>query len=413
MAVEEIFVLGAGFMGAGIAQVSSLAGYRVTLCDTTEERLSQGLDSITDSLRRMVKSGRIDGEAAEAALRLETTTALQDARSADLVVEAVFEDLALKQEMFSSLDDICRPETILATNTSAISITSIASATERPALVVGVHFFGPVPIMKLCEMVKGLRTSEETLGAVEAWVRSLGKEPIIVRRDVAGFIANRVTIPGSLEAVRMVEDGFASPDEIDHAATFGVEKVPGPLQIMDAAGIDVSFAATMAIYEDTGDPRFYPPPIMRRMKAAGMLGRKTGRGFYDYTSDRSVSPEVAEYRTAVPDLPSLPLAEEAAGDRDAVIMRRVMVPMIMEAARLVASGVASPVDIDKAARLGFNFPLGPCELADSMGLDNVLQWADELLAVTGSGNFAAPALLHHMVESGRTGRESGRGFYEY
>jgi 3-hydroxybutyryl-CoA dehydrogenase len=405
MAVEEIFVLGAGFMGAGIAQVSSLAGYRVTLCDTTEERLSQGLDSITDSLRRMVKSGRIDGEAAEAALRLETTTELQDARKADLVVEAVFEDLALKQEMFSSLDDICRPETILATNTSAISITSIAAATERPALVVGAHFFGPVPIMKLCEVVKGLRTSEETLGAAEAWVRSLGKEPIVVRRDVAGFIANRITIPGSLEAVRMVDEGFASPDEIDHAATFGVEKVPGPLQIMDAAGIDVSFAATMAIYEDTGDPRFYPPPIMRRMKAAGMLGRKTGRGFYDYTSDRSVSPEVAEYRAAV--------AEEAAGERDAVIMRRVMVPMIMEAARLVASGVATPADIDKAARLGFNFPLGPCELADSMGLDNVLQWADELLAATGSGNFTAPALLRRMVESGRAGRESGRGFYEH
>jgi 3-hydroxybutyryl-CoA dehydrogenase len=405
MAVEEIFVLGAGFMGAGIAQVSSLAGYRVTLSDTTEERLSQGLDSITDSLRRMVKSGRIDGEAAEAALRLETTTALQDARRADLVVEAVFEDLALKQELFSSLDDVCRPDTILATNTSALSITSIASATERPALVVGAHFFGPVPIMKLCEVVKGLRTSEETLGAVEAWVRSLGKEPIIVRRDVAGFIANRITIPGSLEAVRMVEEGFASPDEIDRAATFGVEKVPGPLQIMDAAGIDVSFAATMAIYEDTGDPRFYPPPIMRRMKAAGMLGRKTGRGFYDYTSDRSVSPEVAEYRAAQ--------AEEATGERDAVIMRRVMVPMIMEAARLVASGVASPADIDKAARLGFNFPLGPCELADSMGLDNVLQWADELFTATGSGNFTAPALLRRMVESGRAGRETGRGFYEY
>jgi 3-hydroxyacyl-CoA dehydrogenase len=405
MAFEEIFVLGAGFMGAGIAQVSSLAGYRVTLCDTTEERLSQGLDSITDSLRRMVKSGRIDGEAAEAALRPETTTALEDARKADLVVEAVPEDLALKQELFSSLDDICRPETILATNTSAISITSIASATKRPALVVGAHFFGPVPIMKLCEVVKGLRTSEETLGAVEAWARSLGKEPIVVRRDVAGFIANRITIPGSLEAVRMVEEGFASPDEIDRAATFGVEKVPGPLQIMDAAGIDVSFAATMAIYDDTGDPRFYPPPIMRRLKAAGMLGRKTGRGFYDYTSDRSVSPEVAEYRAAS--------AEEAAGERVAVIMRRVMVPMIMEAARLVAKGVATPADIDKAARLGFNFPLGPCELADSMGLDNVLQWADELLAATGSGNFAAPALLRRMVESGRAGRESGRGFYEY
>jgi 3-hydroxybutyryl-CoA dehydrogenase len=405
MAIEEIFVLGAGFMGAGIAQVSSLAGYRVTLCDTNEERLSHGLDSITDSLRRMVKSGRIDEEAAKAALRLETTTELQDARRADLVVEAVFEDLALKQELFSSLDDICRPETILATNTSAISITSIASATERPALVVGAHFFGPVPIMKLCEVVKGLRTSEETLATVEGWVRSLGKEPIIVRRDVAGFIANRVTIPGSLEAVRMVEEGFASPDEIDHAATFGAEKVPGPLQIMDAAGIDVSFAATMAIYEDTGDPRFYPPPIMRRMKAAGMLGRKTGRGFYDYTSDRSVSPEVAEYRAAQ--------AEEATGERDAVIMRRVMVPMIMEAARLVASGVASPADIDKAARLGFNFPLGPCELADSMGLDNVLQWADELFTATGSGNFTAPALLRRMVESGRAGRETGRGFYEY
>jgi 3-hydroxybutyryl-CoA dehydrogenase len=144
---------------------------------------------------------------------------------------------------------------------------------------------------------------------------------------------------------------------------------------------------------------------MRRMKAAGMLGRKTGRGFYDYTSDRSVSPEVAEYRATS--------AEGATGERDAVIMRRVMVPMIMEAARLVASGVATPADIDKAARLGFNFPLGPCELADSMGLDKVLQWADELFAATGGGNFAAPALLRRMVESGRTGRESGSGFYDY
>jgi 3-hydroxyacyl-CoA dehydrogenase len=405
--LKDIFVLGAGFMGSGIAQVSSLAGYRVTLCDTGEDRLAAGVESIADSLRRMVKSKRIEQEAAGAALDLRTTTDPTEARGADLVVEAVGEDLGLKRELFSRLDEICGPDAILTSNTSALSITTIASATRRPDRVAGAHFFGPVPVMKLCEVVKGLRTSEETLRAVEAWVRSLGKEPIVVRRDIAGFIANRVTIPGSLEEVRMVEEGFASPDEIDRAATFGIDKVPGPLQIMDAAGIDVSFAAAMAIFEDTGDPRFHPPPIISRMKAANLLGRKTGKGFFEYTHDRRVSPEVAEYRAAIEDI------TEPAGDREGTIMKRVMLPMVLEAARLVASGVALPQDIDAAARLGFNFPMGPCELADSMGLDEVLDRADVLFAETGSGNFAVPPILRRMVASGRTGRKSGRGFYGY
>ena len=215
MDMNEVFVLGAGFMGAGIAQVSSLAGYRVTMADTGEDRLEAGMRSISDSLRRMVRSGKVDERDADKALsEIKTTIDLHDAQTADIAVEAVPEDAELKRKIFAELDDICRPGAILATNTSAIPVSLIAAATTRPQNVVATHFFGPVPVMRLCEVAGGILTSEDTVAEAEAWARSLGKETVRVRGDIAGFIANRVTIPSSLEAVRMVDEGVATAAEI-------------------------------------------------------------------------------------------------------------------------------------------------------------------------------------------------------
>ncbi len=396
MAIQNVFVVGAGYMGNGIAQVAAMAGYRVKMSDIEPSRLEAGMAEIERSLGRLLAKGRISEEQrAEAFANLSTTTDIGDASDADLVVEAVPENLQLKKELLGRLDDACPGHTILATNTSAISISAIASATGRPEKVVGAHFFGPVPLMRLCEIIRGVLTSEETFRATDEWARGIGKETVPVRRDIAGFIANRVTIPGSLEAVRMVDQGFASPEEIDRAATFGVQGVPGPLQIIDNAGIEVSYSASMAIYEDTGEPRFFPPPIMRRLISANLLGRKSGRGFYDYSTGKRAPYDVAGAG-------GTDAAEERTDERSGVIMRRVMLPMMLESVRLVESGVAQPADIDKAARLGFNFPMGPLELACSMGLGSVLESADELFARTGNHNFFAPGLLRDMVNRGQT-----------
>lgn len=407
MEIRNVFVVGAGFMGSGIAQVGAMAGYRVKLSDVDPGRLESGLEGIQRSLGKLLEKEKINAPQRDAALAgIETTTGLEGAAEADLVIEAVPEDLELKKRLFAQLDRLCPERTILATNTSAISITSIASATGRPDRVAGAHFFGPVPLMRLCEVIKGVLTSGQTFAAVDEWARSVGKETVLVRRDIAGFVANRVTIPGSLEAVRMVDEGFASPEEVDSAATFGAPGVPGPLQILDHAGIDVSSSAARAIYEDTGDPRFCPPPIMRRMVDAGLLGRKTGRGFYDYASGKRRAYDLFEKGG-----PPAGRTEDA--ERAGVVMKRVMIPMVLESARLVETDIAVSADIDRAARLGFNFPMGPLELADSMGLDDVLAWADELFHETGSRNFFPPASLRSAVAEGLLGRKAGRGFYEY
>ncbi len=392
MDIGRVFVVGAGFMGNGIAQMSALAGYDVMMSDIEEQRLEAALEEVRVSLGRLRKKEKITAEQSAGALqRLSTTTALEDARDADLVVEAAPEKLEVKKDIFARLDGICPERTILATNTSAISITSIASATGRQDRVVGTHFFGPVPVMRLCEIIRGLATSDETFETADEWARSVGKDTVLVRRDHAGFIANRINIPGSLEAIRLLEEGIATPAEIDRAATFGSEQAVGPMQIMDQAGIDVSLNAAMAIYEDTGEPRFYPPPLMRRLVAAGTIGRKSGRGFYDWSSGSK-----AEY----PLMGGRPASGEgraAAEQRSGLVMRRILVPIILEAVRLVQAGVSDTADIDKASRLGFNFPLGPLELADNLGPGKVLEWARELFEETGDFNYFAPALLKDVV----------------
>jgi 3-hydroxyacyl-CoA dehydrogenase len=392
-------------MGNGIAQVSALAGYEVVMCDVSEDCLASGMDAITSSLGKLLSKDRISREQSEAALaNIRTTREVEEAADSDIVVEAIPEKIELKKELFSRLDGICPPHTIIGTNTSAIPISSIAAATARPHKVVGIHFFGPVPLMLLVEIIKGLFTSEETMSTADAWARSLGKETVLVLKDHAGFVANRVNIPASIEAVRMVDEGIATPEEIDRA-TGGFEAGVGPLQILDNAGLDVGMNAALAIFEDTRDPKFEPPPLMRRMVAAGLLGRKVGRGFYDYSSGKRQSYMTAERHKGE--------SEEQRGERLAALLQRFLMPAILEAVRLLEAGVSNAEDIDKASRLGFNFPLGQLEIADNLGLDAVMDGALALHEATGNAKFLPPPLLRRMVASGLLGRKSGRGFHAY
>lgn len=405
MDIKNTFVVGAGYMGNGIAQVAALAGYEVVMCDVSEECLASGMEAIGGSLGKLLTKGKISDEQSRAALTgIRTTCELEEAAGADIVVEAVPENIELKKAVFARLDGICPPHAILGTNTSAIPISSIAAATSRPDRVVGIHFFGPVPLMKLVEVIKGLLTSNETMAAADAWARSLGKDTVLVRKDHAGFVANRASIPSTIEAVRMVEEGIATPEEIDRA-TGGFEHGVGPLQIVDNAGLDVGMGAAMAIYEDTRDPKFLPPPLMRRMVAAGLLGRKAGKGFYDYSSGRRESYMGTAAR-----------AGESASEREARLsglLQRFIMPNMLEAVRLLEAGVSTAEDIDKANRLGFNLPQGFLEIADGLGLDAVVEAGLGFYGETGDAKFLPPPLLMRMVAAGMLGRKSGRGFYEY
>jgi len=405
MDIKNVFVAGAGYMGNGIAQVSALAGYKVVMCDVSESCLASGMDAINSSLGKLLAKDRINGEQSQAAIaNIRTTCNLEEATGADIVVEAIPEKPELKKDIFARLDMICPPHTIIGTNTSAIPISSIASATARPDKVVGIHFFGPVPLLKLVEVIKGLLTSEETMSAADEWARSLGKETVLVSKDHAGFVANRASISSSVEAVRMVEEGIATPEEIDRA-TGGYDLGVGPLQIMDNAGLDVGMSAATAIYEDTRDPKFFPPPLMRRMVAAGLLGRKSGKGFYDYSSGKRESYMRAGKQEGE--------TEEERSARIARLLQRFIMPNMLEAVRLLEAGVSTVEDIDKANRLGFNLPQGYLEMADSLGLDAVVEMAMGFYEETGDAKFFPPPLLRRMVAAGMLGRKSGLGFYAY
>jgi len=278
-------VVGAGLMGSGIAQVAAVAGHEVVLRDVTEEALARARDGISRSLARFVSKGSLEQAGADAATRrITTTTDLDAVASADVVVEAAFESLEVKQEIFRELDRVCRDGAVLATNTSAIPITSIAAVTDRPEAVVGTHFFSPVPMMALCELVRGYRTNDETLASARSFAESVGKTCVVVNRDVAGFVTTRLICALAMEAVRLVEDGIATAEDIDTACRLGFGHAMGPLATIDLTGVDILRNASMNIYTDTADEKFFPPETLSRMVAAGDLGRKSGRGFY--THDR-------------------------------------------------------------------------------------------------------------------------------
>jgi 3-hydroxybutyryl-CoA dehydrogenase len=272
-------------MGSGIAQVAAVAGHEVVLRDVTEQALGKGSAAIEKSLSRFVAKGNLEQATADAALaRITTTTDLDAVGSADIVVEAAFESLEVKHEIFRELDRICRDGAVLGTNTSAIPITQIGSVTQRPEAVVGTHFFSPVPMMALCELVRGYKTSDETLATARAFAESVGKTCVVVNRDVAGFVTTRLICALAMEAIRLVESGVASAEDIDTACKLGFGHAMGPLATTDLTGVDILRNASMNIYTDTADEKFFPPESLSRMVAAGDLGRKSGRGFYTYDS---------------------------------------------------------------------------------------------------------------------------------
>ncbi|WP_269853185.1 3-hydroxyacyl-CoA dehydrogenase family protein [Streptomyces sp. RPT161] len=280
---KKLAVIGAGLMGSGIAQVSAQAGYEVVLRDVTDEALARGKGGIQASYEKFVAKGKLDADAAQAALgRITTTTDLDAVADADIVVEAVFEKIEVKQEIFRALDKLVREEAILASNTSAIPITKIAAVTERPERVVGTHFFSPVPMMQLCELVRGYKTSDETLAAARSFAEEIGKTCIVVNRDVAGFVTTRLISALVVEAVKLYESGVASAEDIDIACKLGFGHAMGPLATTDLTGVDILLHATGNIYTESQDEKFAPPELMRRMVDAGDIGRKSGQGFYRY-----------------------------------------------------------------------------------------------------------------------------------
>ena len=282
MEIKKILVSGAGLMGGGIAQVCAQAGYDVTMRDLTDDIVEKGLKAIRWSVGKLVEKGKVEGTVNEIMGRIRGTTGFSGAEDVDFAFEAVIEDLETKRALFSELDKRCPAHVIFATNTSAIPITEIAEATQRAPKVVGTHFFSPVPMMKVVEIVKGHLTSEETMEIAKDLGKSLGKETIRVNRDVAGFALNRLNFPSTIEAIKLVEAGVASVEDIDKGMRLGYGRPMGPFETGDLAGLDVGLNAMRAVYKETQDEKFHPPMLLQRKVRLGHLGRKTGIGWYRY-----------------------------------------------------------------------------------------------------------------------------------
>ncbi len=284
MDVKTVGVLGAGTMGNGIAQVAAQAGYQVVMRDIEDRFVDNGLKAIEKFLSKSVEKGKMTEEQKKGVTgRIKGTTRMEDLKNADLVIEAVFEDLAVKKDLFKQLDELTRKDAILTSNTSSMSITEIAVATQRPEKVAGMHFFNPAPLMRLVEVIRGFHTSDETVHTVMEITRKMGKEPVEVKKDTPGFIVNRLMIPHFIEAIRMLEEGVATAEDIDKAIKLGLNYPMGPFELMDLTGIDIAHHVTEYFYKELNkESKWSIPPLMKTMLRAGRLGRKTGGGWYKY-----------------------------------------------------------------------------------------------------------------------------------
>ncbi len=380
--VAKIAVIGAGEMGHGIAELAALNGFQVSMVDIKQEFIDRGMERVRWSLGKLVDSKQItEAQRDEILQRIQGTIDLKGAvRDADIVIEAILEDLELKKKVFAQLDAAAPPGAILASNTSGLSITAMGRATKRPAKVVGMHFFNPAILMPLVEIIKGEDTSQETIQAIADLSKALRKTSVVCRKDVPGFITSRTIAPYVLEAAWIHHDEGVPKEVIDSALKFKVGFPMGPFELADQIGVDLMASATKA----AGLP--VPPPI-EALAMAGKFGKKTGEGFYDYRGGGKAK--------ITPDL-------GAAFDP-----MRVLAPVFAVAAGLVEEDVATPAEIDEAMRLGTAFPKGPLALADEYGIDEVVA------ALRGHKRYPTPKILEAMVAKGDLGVKSGKGFYEH
>ncbi|GJL82495.1 MAG: 3-hydroxybutyryl-CoA dehydrogenase [marine bacterium B5-7] len=283
MSIETVGIVGAGTMGSGIAQAAAMSGYRVVVQDIADSQLERGLGSIEKSLAKLVEKEKIDQQTMDSARNsLTTTTEINDLGSVDIVIEAAIENMELKIALFEKLNGVCKADAIIASNTSSLSLTRLAAASGRPDKVVGLHFFNPVPLMKLVEVIRALQTSDETYAAVDALARQLGKVPVSVK-DSPGFVVNRMLVPMINEAAFLLHEGIADAAEIDEAMKLGANHPIGPLALADMIGIDVCYFVIKILQDEFGDSKYRPCPLIKQLVDAGRLGRKSGRGFFDYS----------------------------------------------------------------------------------------------------------------------------------
>jgi len=282
--VKTVGVVGCGLMGSGIAQVSAQAGLKTIVHEANQGLLDKGLGRIKKFLDGGVEKGKIPADVRDATLaNISGTLRLEDLADRDLVVEAVTEDIAVKREVFSTLDRVCAPDAVLATNTSSLSVTEIAAYAAKPERVVGLHFFNPVPLMKLVEIVRALPTNDATFERAKGYVDALGKTAVVTK-DAPGFVVNRLLIPYILDAIRVYEAGLATKEDIDAGMKLGCGHPMGPLTLLDFVGLDTTYSIANIMFDEFREARFAPPPLLKRMVLAGHLGRKSGRGFYDYSA---------------------------------------------------------------------------------------------------------------------------------
>ena len=288
MDIEKVGVVGCGLMGSGIAEVAAKANFDVVVREVSDDLIEAGRDRIRKSLDRAVEREKLTVAGRDATWsRLRFSTELSDLADRHLVIEAIVEDMGAKNELFSALDDFCGPETIFASNTSSLTITDMAAATGRPDRVVGLHFFNPVPVMELVEVVRTIATSDEVFNAAYAFAEALGKRPIVAK-DNSGFVVNLLLVPYLLDAIRQLERGVASMEDIDRAMTLGLGYPMGPLTLCDFVGIDTVYRISEIMFDEYRDGRYAAPPLLKRMVSMGRFGRKTGKGFYDWSGDQPV-----------------------------------------------------------------------------------------------------------------------------